>query len=382
LYLTENLPGVPGERRNWIAAGATVFIVGFDSFWGNLRWGFHENITAFVGLSWALALIFSSPATTPDRQNLTLKRVGGVLLLLLASAASKEILLLDVAFVFLIWGVLERRPGARGVTPLLSLLAFIFLVSVFIWFEKLPHPADKNYFARYYAYLGLNLKDFSSSILLAPERIIQSIGIRALLKYGLITVALPWLFLPFFAPKRRLLWLLAPLPSFASAALSTFAPLRSPSFHYVLELWPFMGALTILALARLSRYQTLAVAWAFLSLLLLDHDPVGEIREYWSTVALQKDARAAITAIDPKESIAADELAGPWVANRRMVTTLPDLTRFEGKCPDWLLLTDSNDHAPPADIGAVITDLKHRCGVSAPSPAWHHGTWTAYRLGR
>jgi uncharacterized membrane protein len=332
IWLAERLAPAPEPgtgRESSLAAGATLFALSFDSLWGNLRWGFHENAIAFATLSWAYALIFSRRTERSWLSQL------GVLILFLLAAASKEIILLDVSLALCVWAALQWSRQRVFAIKLL-VLALALIVS-FVWFEKLPHPADKNYFDRYYSYLGHNLRDFSATLLLAPWVVVRQVGAMSLSRYFL-TVFLPWLFLPLyllFRDRRQGVWLLALTPSLASAALATYGPLRGSGFHYVLELWPVLAVLTIWGLAQL-RSPRWAIAWALLALLAWDHDPWGEWREYWDATRAESQARVALSSLPAEASVSADELAGPWVAGRARVTRWPALAILGGHCPEWV----------------------------------------------
>ncbi|MFZ9596119.1 MAG: DUF2079 domain-containing protein, partial [Bdellovibrionia bacterium] len=180
--------------------GATVvFILGFESLWRNLRWGFHENAIYFFLLSWALYFYYRSEHV----HSLTDELRGGrspsvweqprflralVFCLFLGAAAAKEILLLNLALGFLIWCALDGKKrkwtfGELGFF-VLRVGAAIALFLGFLAFETMGHPADKNYFNRYYAYLGASLPDFLSNLLASPQKVIETVGLGALLKYG------------------------------------------------------------------------------------------------------------------------------------------------------------------------------------------------------
>jgi uncharacterized membrane protein len=326
LFLAERLPGVAIERRNRIACATVIFILGFDSLWGNLRWGFHENSISFFALSWAFALFFSRRA-----QPLV------ILPLLLISAGAKEILLLDVALVLLIWSALNfRRPRWQ---LSLSIFTALILIAQFIAFEKAPHPEAKNYFHRYYGYLGADLESFLNTLIHSPTKVVQTVGGLELLKY-LKAVLLPWLALPFFLGSESV-WLFVICPSFLSAALATYPPLRHASFHYVLELWPIMACLTVVAFGRIKSRPWLIWVWAFLALLAMDHDPWGEIRDFYHEALNRSSVRAEMASTSELDSVSADERSGTWLAGRLRVTRWPDVSAFAGQCPDWVWLDGS-----------------------------------------
>ena len=322
VWLAENL-----GAGSWLPAAATLFGLVFDSLWGNLHWGFHENAIAFAALSWAFALAIARPG----RKFVTLA-------LFVVAAGSKEILLVDVALAFLAWAWIERersRPFARVLVALAGAL-----LAIFVGFEKLPHPADKNYFDRYYSYLGHGLGGFFRTLLLSPWVVVSHVGAAELLRY-FVTVFLPWLFLPLAAwryARRESVWLIALLPSLASAALATYPPLRGSGFHYVLELWPVLAAITLTVLARLPSSRRFAIAWALLALLAWDHDPWGDLREYARGAVDSAPVRLALGEIPTDAAVSADELTGPWLAGRLEVTRWPALEELGGHCPVWLAL--------------------------------------------
>jgi hypothetical protein len=307
--------------------------------------------------------------------------------LLFAAAGAKEILLLDVAVIFGVWALIEGESSigrARIVKVALLLSAAFCLVWLFVSFESLPHPADKNYFARYYSYLGLDLKSFVLNGLTAPWRIVDAVGAKELVAYA-ATVFVPWLGLPlvwwFWCVRGRAnpggretlffaLVSLAIVPSLASSAIATYLPLRRSGFHYVLELWPVMAVLCIIALPRFDRWLggKLPWAWALVALISLDQDPWNQMREYWRQAWDAAPARKVMMALPVNEGIAADELAGTWVAGRLLVTRWPDLSFFQDNCPHWVILPEGR----PAPMGCSR--------VETPVKAWTAGGWSGYRL--
>lgn len=366
VWLAEQLAGARGEAKSWLPAAATLFGLTFDSIWGNLRWGFHENVIAFAALSWAFALT-SASWFGPGSTVVGFFRAGHwrkllVLALFLIAAGSKEILLVDVALALLAWAAIERKQDRA--LALKSVVIAIVLIAAFVWFEKLPHPADKNYFDRYYAYLGHGLGDFFKTLLLSPWVVVQNVGGRELGRY-FVAVFWPWLFLPLWSLWRAMrkgmfkssgtvfgeavsqekwmaaVWLIAILPSFASAALATYPPLRGSSFHYVLEIWPALAVVTLVALSRMpaAASRRWSIVWAVLALLAWDHDPVGALREYGRGAIAAAPVRAALGQIPEGDGVLADELAGPWVAGRLQAARWPAVEALAGgRCPRWAVL--------------------------------------------
>lgn len=354
------------DRKNrgdgTLPAAAVLFGLVFDSLWGNLRWGFHDTAIAFAALSWAYAFLFSGQALGKWKTAL-------VFALFMVTAAAKEILLLDVAMALGLWGV--QRKSARKRLWLTALC----LVFVFVWFEKIPHPAVKNYFDKYYSYLGHGLGGFAQTLLTHPWLVVQKVGARELGRYFL-TVFLPWLFLPLWLLKtdrKKGVWLVVLLPSLLSAAIATYPPLRRSGFHYVCELWPILAVLTIVQIAALSsetKQKKVAAAWALLALLAWDHDPIGLIREYGLEAWTQTGARTLLGDLPVKDSVVADELAGPWVANRLEVMRWPELETWNGQCPMWIVVREGSDTPSPKSICGLSTDLIRTDGY-----------WRVYRHG-
>jgi hypothetical protein len=233
------------ERNGVLPAATTVFVLGFESLWRNMKWGFHENAIAFFCASWALALLFAG-----SRGGRTPVKTFVIFALFLVAALSKEILLLNMALALLVWGCSDFVKG--------RIFQFVFkfsfsalLIGVFIGFEKTGHPIDKNYFHRYYAYLGSDLETFARNLIFSPKLVWDAIGPKALVRY-FGAVFMPWAFLfPLWLAKgRERIWLVAILPSLASAALASYPPLRDIGYHYVLELWPVLACTTVVALSR------------------------------------------------------------------------------------------------------------------------------------
>ena len=240
IFLASKIEGISEEyRKKWLRA-LTLILFSFESFWGNLKWGFHENAIAFCCLSWAFALVLGEGRAWPHQKWRT-RFIAFVLLLI--AAGSKEILLLDVSFFFMVWAVFLVHTKAQKKESLLFSLLLVLsafgLLYFFIRFENLGHPIDKNYFLRYYSYLGNNLTDFFRTLIQDPRIVIRTVGAWELIKYG-ITLFSPWLFIPLILIRKNLIslsWFLVALPSLGSAALATYLPLRRSEFHYVLEIY-------------------------------------------------------------------------------------------------------------------------------------------------
>jgi hypothetical protein len=338
-------------------------------------------------------------------------RKGLALGLLLVAAGSKEILLLDVGIALLCWWWIEFRQSSKNffiklaiTSPLLIIMGILFWK--FFQFEVIPHPADKNYFNRYYSYLGHNLGDFFLTLFRSPWKVPEAVGSKELWKY-IGNVFLPWFCLPLagfvlvrirrrYASKEfvRIIhspWIFVILPSFASAALATYPPLRNSNFHYILELWPILASLTILVLS-LTRSSTLIWVWAVFSLLRMDHDPIGDFREFSKDSEQWTEVRAKIREIPNEGSLVADELAGTWVAGRQWITRWPDTTLIPNQCPQFILVRNS-EFGTLTELG--VRTILNRCesqqkepkinaDLMIPVPVWRsgpkNGAWSMYRV--
>jgi uncharacterized membrane protein len=379
VYYAATIHGIRQESRNELAAATILFLASFNSLWKNLKWGFHENALAFFMLSWGLALLFTYPIHLPNR--IGFRRVL-IFIILLIAAGSKEILLLEVSLVFFIWGLLEFKILSKHhrVQKWIYLIALwftgIFLVFGFFWFEAIPHPADKNYFIRYYSYLGKDLKSFIYSLTHSPGEIFHAIGFKEILKY-LISVFSPWLFLPLLpiiykekTPFYRISLIII-VPSFASAALATYPPLKSPDVHYILELWPPLAFLTLTVLAKINS-SALVWTWVLFSFIRFDFDALGYLREYTMQLRNNQRLRSELAQIPPHASVIADELAGPWVSGRKWVTRWPDTFFLHNPCPDFIVIRMPT---PPAK--EKLEQFLHKCPELKSFSSFPDG-WSVY----
>jgi hypothetical protein len=277
------------------------------------------------------------------------------------------------------------------------------LVLIFYRFETLPHPPDKNYFDRYYAYLGHGLSDFILSLLKNPFLVVSTVGQGELARY-FWRVFSPWLFLPLLLPviyyfrkkglpgeiRHRLQtpWILAILPSFLSAALATYPPLRGVHFHYVLELWPILAVTTLIALV-VWRSPGLVWGWAFFSLLSWGHDPVGDFRHYLKSAAIIAPLRSEILKIPADSAVTSDELTGTWLAGRAWATRWPDTRLLPDQCPDYIIVKFSeNGTLTELSVQTLTSQCTSRSGLAihnsdmiVPKPIWREGDWSIYRVG-
>jgi hypothetical protein len=366
------------EKRDRLAAGTLLFFIAFESVWANFRWGFHDTALSFFAQSWAFALWFGG-AKSPRGRALAIILLG-------VSAFSKEILLLDVGLFFGLWALgfafdRKRRPAiACGLTT-------VALFVTFVAFQSIKGPTRKNYFERYYAYLGENLGDFLATALTRPWVIGQTVGWLELAAYALTLIG-PFLAMPFFAqwsypsskgapeiqklPPR--LWKLAVLPSIASAALSTWDPHRKAEFHHVFDIWPVLILLTLLYLAK-AKAKGWLFAWVMLAALTLRQDPMGQLREYTRQAREAQPLRAAMRAIPADGWVMASDNAGPWLANRPETTRFPERDLWPERCPQYILLEADPERAR-AEIERELPDCApHFRG----EPLWNVRGWILFK---
>ena len=359
IFFAERVPDQDSKWRSTLAGSTVLFFLGMNSIWVNLRWGFHENALAFFSLSWFFSLIF-------------LKMYRRLLLgvLFLVIVGSKEILLLDGAFVCGVAAYLGRKK--RWTQWLLPFAIGSMLLVGFALFETAPHPPSKNYFSRYYSYLGSSLSEVLTKAYLAPYLIFKTVGLGELLRY-FWTVLSSWLFLPLLAIRMpsikevrngTLIWLWTLLPSLGSAALATYPPLRDSRFHYVLELWPLLALLTIASLAQL-KSEKLVLAWVFIQCFRLDYDPWSEMREAWYEGGRLQETRSQLAQILSSEAVAADELSGTWVCNRSHLTRLPDLSGD----PTFLIL----NQVMPEEVKTYLSRHSYQT-------VWQSQGWTGIQI--
>lgn len=387
VYLAGHWPGRAPKERATLAAATLVFGTTFESLWANLQWGFHENALAFAALSWAIALGFSERAAA-SKTGRDQNRLGGfratptVLLLIAVAAGSKEILLVTVAFGCFAYAVViapRARQGFRKAPFFWAVFAGAALLACFFVFQQMPRPEGKNYFDRYYSYLGSSASDALRTLVLNPWNAmsgwVSAVGFTEAFLY-FVRLLVPFLFFPallfFVRPQSQstesnpspgwLVW--AVLPSAASAVLATYAALRNPKFHYVLEIWPVFLVLTLAAIVRLSaayrriRLARLAWAWAVVGALLWGSDPVDGIQRNIRIAMDRAELRRALESIPKHASVTADEEIGYWISGRREMNRAQDRPERMG---EWVVIQSD---APAPQSHTLV---------------WKHERFSAYR---
>lgn len=351
VYLASCFPGATPKQRSLLSLAVIVFAFFFKSFWGNFRWGFHVNIIYFMCVSWALVLLIVSDGSWKWDKKGVLKRMG-VLFLFLLGAFSKEIVLLDTAIGFMVWSALEilqfkrlkKKISTRAIVFSASLIVMSgLLVYVFLYFQSIPRPQIKNYYLKYYAYLGSNTSEFLQTVFLHPLKIVERIGLKELLYYFLIVLS-PWLFLPVIGLFKKnnikgyfsSAWMLMILPSFGSAALADFWPLRHPSYQYVFELWCVLGIICIGWLSQLKSKKWIYI-WVIATIFQSHMDPIKALKGYWNKASDFNEVRILISQIPENDSIISSPFIGPWAASRLWIESYPTRKFIPTPCPDWFI---------------------------------------------
>jgi uncharacterized membrane protein len=402
LYFVDHLPkGVdppdndalhtgPGFSFQQILGISTLIaILCFDSTWLNRGWGFHENTIAFFCSLWGFALLFCK--TEPSLKFLLL-----TFFFLLTAALSKEILLLNFFLSFLLWSLYEPKAQLRLGLRVLSLL----LLGGFFWFELQPHPANKNYFVRYYSYLGNGLVEFAKTLVTQPSLVLTAIGKESLQRYAW-DISKYWLFLPLISaglirrfgkadPWERVpllrspwLWLVTLGPSLASCALSTYPPLRWIRFHYVMELWPLLFLLTLVGLARINS-KALATFWGVWMFFQWTSSPLSDVVQYARLAETRAPIREQLLKIartSPDASIAAIEEVGTWLASRKWISRYPDLELLPDECPAWWIVRDNQELDHPL-LQARLKKCQALGFTLSPESPVRNQEWIFYELKR
>ena len=337
IFYCQRSPVIEEARRPLLIAAISVVSACFGSVWSNLWWGFHANSLGVAALWWAVVLWLLAEQGANRRYY-----IASVLLFLFAGL-SKETFLLSVGSLFAVfsWTRLLVRRFAPAIGFILLSACFFAL---FVWFEEQPHPENKNYFLRYYSYLGHSTAEALGNILSRPWLVFSE---RSLLQQlGFIGVTLlPWCGLPlialFTAIRNRdwqhpAFWLLALTPAYLAASLSTYAPLRELRFHYVLELWPLLGLVAIYQLATMA--PKITMIWVVLALLMPFHDPIYHIHKLSGQVAANRPLRNLLNGLEPEGEMMAGEILGPWVAGRKAVTRFPETYDLIRQCPKWFVV--------------------------------------------
>ena len=112
--------------------------------------------------------------------------------------------------------------------------------------------------------------------------------------------------------------------------------MREPRFHYVLELWPVLVPVALLALVHIDA-KRLFVVFSLTSIFLLSRDPIESIRDYGTNVPRVSEIRQFLRTLPAKDAVMADESAGPWIANRLYAYRAPEFHHPQKQCPDWMV---------------------------------------------
>lgn len=326
------------DASGHLVLAVSLFFCTFDSLWLNVWWGFHETAISFAAWSWFFAIRSTSPYSTKRNIYLTL--------ILVVGACAKETSLVEATCLCLVSCFFDFRDRHRKTAGWWLLIAVV-LVAALLKFESLPKPGDKNYFIRYYGYLGFNTKDAVFNLLKNPLKPFQVIGETEILKF-IWTLLFPWLGLPIvvlfyhnFRASRLWLWFIAFLPSMGLLALATYPDLRGAKFHYVIAIWPIMAFVTINAF-KTPRVRKLIWLWVFINAFYQGKDVWENSRLALSDMVTYGFDDQVFRGIPLDAKISADQRAGTWIANLPFVTRWDDLSFYQDRCPDIVLIHDEH----------------------------------------
>jgi hypothetical protein len=348
-FLAERFPFAAPKRRAFVSSVLILSAWGFQTFYGNLHWGLHENLAGAAFISWALALYFSFSSTGGLKEKSGF--LGSVLLLAFA-AGSKESYLLVAAFTSLGLLVSEKKISRKSV---FGLLALIFL-GVFVWYAQSDRDPGKNYFTRYYGYLGADLRSMIKTLLFHPLQALGGMPLKQDLRYVWELIMpfgiLPILFgMSLLVARREALrgksglraasWAigLGILPALGSGLLSSHDTLRNPNLHYFFEIIPILGFLTLFALFAIAprRVHTYGVVFIMISWMMFWAEPWRDIIPSVQAVRRNADLIEKLGRIPPDAIVMTENGAGPWLASRKKASDWSDLVALGGDCPDYFV---------------------------------------------
>jgi hypothetical protein len=345
-FLAERIPLAAvgtSRRRAWVSSALICAAFGFQTFYGNLHWGLHENFAGAAFLSWALAIYFAFSSEQRSR----IAFAASYLLLILA-AGSKESYLLVIAFTALGLVLCEKKAVRK-----LSFAALaVGCLAAFVWYAQSDRDPGKNYFTRYYGYLGADLRSMIGALVFHPIRSFLQMPLKQDLRY-LRDIVFPLGMIPLGVailrpvqnkyPQKWGNWAIALglLPPIGSGLLSTHDTLRDPGLHYFFEFVPILGVLMVLAFFSLRSRQQLP-RW---SLALIVVSGFTFWSEPWrEVIPSARGAFQSIPLIEKLNRIPTDAVvmtqngAGPWLASRRKASDWGDLKALGGLCPDYFVV--------------------------------------------
>lgn len=343
----------------------------FGSVWENIWWGFHDTAICFAAWSWFMALLLQPVRSKSNKHFLLL------VVLLVVGACAKESALIEGCGLAIVAFFVAKKEGESRVRRLLWLSLALVFVLVLYWFEIQPKPSDKNYFDRYYSYLGHGIHEVVLTLLTDPLRPIRVLGWKSFASFG-FDLLWPWLGLPIYLFSQRCamrtyggLCLIGFLPGLGLLMLSTNPHLRGTEFHYVLSIWPVLALMTIATLARLQKFWLLGL-WVFVSCWCQSKDVPENTRLSLRDIAQYGRDELVVRDIPIDAKISAVERSGAWLAKFPNVTRWPDLSIFNNICPDYLFIhaadKDASSQNPQCFAKALqLTKLRNK-------------TWTRYQL--
>jgi len=357
-FLAERFPSATPRQRDWVSSALVLAAFGFETFYGNLHWGLHENLAGAAFLSWALAIYFGARG---------LISFFASLLLLILAALSKESYLLVIAFTAVGLLISEKKIERKAIFGILS----VACLAVFVWYAQSDRDPGKNYFTRYYGYLGANLHSMIQTLVFHPVTALKGMPLKQDLKY-VLQIIFPLGLLPLVALIDGLLrkqgrhriyrwsWAIAIglLPPIGSGLLSTHDTLRDPGLHYFFEFVPVLGILSVIALFSL-RSRSM-VHWAFVFVLVswlsFWSEPWRDLIPSFQATLRNADLIEKMNRIPADAVVMTQNGAGPWLASRRKASDWNQPQSLGGLCPDYFVF--EADPALPVEKARKFAEME------------------------
>lgn len=368
------LLAVKKQEPRLIVPVALGFFV-MDSFWVNLKWGFHESHLVFFALSWSFYFLAQG-------------RAGLALLGVWISALCKELYLLDMALLSFAIVYLSRssalhstahssvqsnlqskflRTRMQSALWLASgLLMLVLFAAHRSWLQQNTANSSLSslqnglsagavdWFKMLYGYLMPEVLDTAHGQPFGPialakfalthpltvlERWVAQVGALEIVTYPIMIFGLGGLAV-FYSPLR---WLgLGLLVSFAAYWVSAKSQPRDLGFHYVLSLLPVVWAMFLMPIQGVSKLRSFRLAfaiWLGLMLGLGGHDYLKMSKN--NVAALGRsgfDTTQQIEAIAQDAAVLTDESVGFQYSARRWIQLIPQTHLLPGGCPDVVIL--------------------------------------------
>lgn len=381
------------EPRLIVPVAMGFFVM--DSFWANLKWGFHESHLVFFTLSWSFYFLAQG-------------RTGLALLGVWISALCKELYLLDMALLSFAIVYLSRSSSVHSTAhssvhsnvqssthskflrtrmqSALWLVSGLLMLGLFAahrsWLQQNTansslsslqnglSPGAVDWFKMLYGYLMPEALDPAHGQPFGPitlakyalthpltvlERWVAQVGALEIATYPIIIFGLGGLAV-FYSPLRLLG--LGLLVSFAAYWVSAKPQPRDLGFHYVLSLLPVVWAMFLVPIQEVSKLRSFRLAfaiWLGLMLGLGGHDYLKITKNNVATLVRSGfDTTQPIQAIAQDAAVLTDESVGFQYSARRWIQMIPQSHLLPGGCPDVVVFSST-------DPKVFIPSLEARC---------------------